>query len=251
MPPRSRRPVAAPAAPSSALPHAGRRLSRRLVTFPPQPMVGRGRAGGSARARRVGPHVGPRRRGGPGGTGAMGRKLDPTRKEKRGPGRKARKQRGAEVELARFLPPGKCGPRRRGALAVPRGAPPECRFCFCRGGGRPEEAVQPREEKVSEGCPARCGVSDRGGSEVSRPLPSAVGPPRDDWGCRGGRRREEDGGPRVSAGHRALRCALQRRVLGCCRRPFPQTGLGAGRVACGAHRAGGLGQLLLGTMPIF
>ncbi|XP_054024006.1 probable 28S rRNA (cytosine(4447)-C(5))-methyltransferase [Dryobates pubescens] len=34
----------------------------------------------------------------------MGRKLDPT-KEKRGPGRKARKQRGAEVELARFLPP--------------------------------------------------------------------------------------------------------------------------------------------------
>ncbi|KAM7066153.1 28S rRNA (cytosine(4447)-C(5))-methyltransferase [Acridotheres tristis] len=35
----------------------------------------------------------------------MGRKLDPTKKEKRGPGRKARKQRGAEVELARFLPP--------------------------------------------------------------------------------------------------------------------------------------------------
>uniref|UniRef100_A0A8C3M8Z4 Uncharacterized protein n=1 Tax=Geospiza parvula TaxID=87175 RepID=A0A8C3M8Z4_GEOPR len=42
----------------------------------------------------------------------MGRKLDPSRKEKRGPGRKARKQRGAEVELARFLPPGKCGLRR-------------------------------------------------------------------------------------------------------------------------------------------
>ncbi|NWU98709.1 NOP2 methyltransferase, partial [Upupa epops] len=35
----------------------------------------------------------------------MGRKVDPSRKEKRGPGRKARKQRGAEVELARFLPP--------------------------------------------------------------------------------------------------------------------------------------------------
>ncbi|XP_061493286.1 probable 28S rRNA (cytosine(4447)-C(5))-methyltransferase [Rhineura floridana] len=33
----------------------------------------------------------------------MGRKLDPTRKVKRGPGRKARKQRGAEEELARFL----------------------------------------------------------------------------------------------------------------------------------------------------
>ncbi|XP_053158769.1 probable 28S rRNA (cytosine(4447)-C(5))-methyltransferase [Hemicordylus capensis] len=35
----------------------------------------------------------------------MGRKLDPTRKVKRGPGRKARKQRGAEEELVRFLPP--------------------------------------------------------------------------------------------------------------------------------------------------
>uniref|UniRef100_U3ERB0 Ribosomal RNA methyltransferase NOP2-like protein n=1 Tax=Micrurus fulvius TaxID=8637 RepID=U3ERB0_MICFL len=35
----------------------------------------------------------------------MGRKLDPNRQVKRGPGRKARKQRGAEEELARFLPP--------------------------------------------------------------------------------------------------------------------------------------------------
>ncbi|KAM9174129.1 28S rRNA (cytosine(4447)-C(5))-methyltransferase [Pangshura tecta] len=35
----------------------------------------------------------------------MGRKLDVLRKEKRGPGRKARKQKGAEVELAKFLPP--------------------------------------------------------------------------------------------------------------------------------------------------
>nr|KAF6453288.1 hypothetical protein HJG59_013183 [Molossus molossus] len=34
----------------------------------------------------------------------MGRKLDPTKKEKRGPGRKSRKQKGAETELARFLP---------------------------------------------------------------------------------------------------------------------------------------------------
>ncbi|XP_030043712.1 28S rRNA (cytosine(4447)-C(5))-methyltransferase isoform X2 [Microcaecilia unicolor] len=34
----------------------------------------------------------------------MGRKLDPTRKEKRGPGRKSRKQKGAEAELAKFLP---------------------------------------------------------------------------------------------------------------------------------------------------
>uniref|UniRef100_F7FTH5 NOP2 nucleolar protein n=1 Tax=Monodelphis domestica TaxID=13616 RepID=F7FTH5_MONDO len=34
----------------------------------------------------------------------MGRKLDPTKKEKRGPGRKTRKQKGAETELAKFLP---------------------------------------------------------------------------------------------------------------------------------------------------
>ncbi|NXE81655.1 NOP2 methyltransferase, partial [Cochlearius cochlearius] len=46
-----------------------------------------------------------------------GRKLDPTKKEKRGPGRKARKQRGAEVELARFLPPGKSGLLRPGAAS--------------------------------------------------------------------------------------------------------------------------------------
>lgn len=65
--------------------------------------------------------------GGPGAAGgcggAMGRKLDPTKKEKRGPGRKARKQRGAEVELARFLPPGKSGPARPG-VASRRSVPP-------------------------------------------------------------------------------------------------------------------------------
>lgn len=33
----------------------------------------------------------------------MGRKFDPTTKVKRGPGRKARKQRGAETELAKIL----------------------------------------------------------------------------------------------------------------------------------------------------
>ncbi|XP_048880868.1 probable 28S rRNA (cytosine(4447)-C(5))-methyltransferase [Brienomyrus brachyistius] len=33
----------------------------------------------------------------------MGRKLDPTNKVKRGPGRKARKQKGAETEVAKFL----------------------------------------------------------------------------------------------------------------------------------------------------
>uniref|UniRef100_A0A8C6UP96 NOP2 nucleolar protein homolog (yeast) n=1 Tax=Neogobius melanostomus TaxID=47308 RepID=A0A8C6UP96_9GOBI len=33
----------------------------------------------------------------------MGRKLDPTNKVKRGPGKKSRKQKGAETELAKFL----------------------------------------------------------------------------------------------------------------------------------------------------
>lgn len=33
----------------------------------------------------------------------MGRKFDPTTKVKRGPGRKARKQKGAETELAKLL----------------------------------------------------------------------------------------------------------------------------------------------------
>lgn len=37
----------------------------------------------------------------------MGRKLDPTNKVKRGPGKKARKQQGAEVELAKFITDGK------------------------------------------------------------------------------------------------------------------------------------------------
>ncbi|NXX46873.1 NOP2 methyltransferase, partial [Tricholaema leucomelas] len=65
----------------------------------------------------------------------MGRKLDPTKKQKRGPGRKARKQRGAEVELARFLPPGGLPPlpfsirpraakRRLGAGSAPAGRRP-------------------------------------------------------------------------------------------------------------------------------
>lgn len=36
----------------------------------------------------------------------MGRKLDPTNKVKRGPGKKARKQQGAETELAKFITDG-------------------------------------------------------------------------------------------------------------------------------------------------
>ncbi|KAM4790619.1 28S rRNA (cytosine(4447)-C(5))-methyltransferase [Cyanocitta cristata] len=88
----------------------------------------------------------------------MGRKLDPTRKEKRGPGRKARKQRGAEVELARFLPPepetGKkklsshgrkrAAKRRLGAGSGPAGRRP------LGGGGREptvEEQVPLQKEK--------------------------------------------------------------------------------------------------------
>ncbi|XP_078507682.1 28S rRNA (cytosine(4447)-C(5))-methyltransferase [Lissotriton helveticus] len=42
----------------------------------------------------------------------MGRKLDPTKKEKRGPGRKSRKQKGAETELVNFLPPSDSDPKR-------------------------------------------------------------------------------------------------------------------------------------------
>ncbi|XP_015503641.1 probable 28S rRNA (cytosine(4447)-C(5))-methyltransferase [Parus major] len=90
----------------------------------------------------------------------MGRKLDPTRKEKRGPGRKARKQRGAEVELARFLPPEpetgrkklsshgrkRAAKRRLGAGGGPAGRRP-------RGGGggerepTVEEQLSPQKEK--------------------------------------------------------------------------------------------------------
>lgn len=36
----------------------------------------------------------------------MGRKLDPTTYVKKGPGRKSRKQKGAETELAKFLTDG-------------------------------------------------------------------------------------------------------------------------------------------------
>uniref|UniRef100_A0AAQ5ZXI2 SAM-dependent MTase RsmB/NOP-type domain-containing protein n=1 Tax=Amphiprion ocellaris TaxID=80972 RepID=A0AAQ5ZXI2_AMPOC len=42
----------------------------------------------------------------------MGRKLDPTNKVKRGPGKKARKQQGAETELAKFLTDEETGPKR-------------------------------------------------------------------------------------------------------------------------------------------
>jgi len=37
----------------------------------------------------------------------MGRKLDPSIRAKRGPGRKSRKQKGAETELSKFLVDGK------------------------------------------------------------------------------------------------------------------------------------------------
>ncbi|XP_050749895.1 probable 28S rRNA (cytosine(4447)-C(5))-methyltransferase [Gymnogyps californianus] len=90
----------------------------------------------------------------------MGRKLDPTRKEKRGPGRKARKQRGAEVELARFLPPEpetgrkklsshgrkRAAKRRLGAGSAPTGRRP----LGGGGGGREpavKEQVSPQKEK--------------------------------------------------------------------------------------------------------
>lgn len=153
------------------LPPAPRAAARRAAALTPArdvPARSQWWAGGGPPAVRVrGGQARTWGRGGPGGTGAMGRKLDPSKKEKRGPGRKARKQRGAEVELARFLSPGKCGPSRRGALAVPRSAPPECRFYFRRGGERPEEAVQPRAEEVraarlGAGFPTGAGLRSHG-----------------------------------------------------------------------------------------
>ncbi|XP_016525978.1 28S rRNA (cytosine(4447)-C(5))-methyltransferase isoform X2 [Poecilia formosa] len=53
----------------------------------------------------------------------MGRKLDPTNKVKRGPGKKSRKQQGAEVELANFIDPGEdAGPKRLSSRARKRAA---------------------------------------------------------------------------------------------------------------------------------
>ncbi|KAJ8289901.1 hypothetical protein GJAV_G00006570 [Gymnothorax javanicus] len=52
----------------------------------------------------------------------MGRKLDPTNKIKRGPGRKARKQKGAETELAKFLVEEDTGPKRLSSRARKRAA---------------------------------------------------------------------------------------------------------------------------------
>ncbi|KAM6098511.1 28S rRNA (cytosine(4447)-C(5))-methyltransferase [Theristicus caerulescens] len=85
----------------------------------------------------------------------MGRKLDPSAKGKRGPGRKARKQRGAEVELARFLPPepeagGKKlsshGRKRAAKRRLAAGSAPAGRRPLGGGGGRPKPAVK---EQVS------------------------------------------------------------------------------------------------------
>lgn len=102
---------------------------------------------------------------------AMGRKLDPTRKEKRGPGRKARKQRGAEVELARFLPPGKCG-LRPPAPAPRRPRPADRRVSSRRAGDRQEEALQPRQEEVRGRCG---GPGSAGRAGADRRLPSMQG----------------------------------------------------------------------------
>uniref|UniRef100_A0A8C8EAM0 SAM-dependent MTase RsmB/NOP-type domain-containing protein n=1 Tax=Otus sunia TaxID=257818 RepID=A0A8C8EAM0_9STRI len=89
----------------------------------------------------------------------MGRKLDPTRKEKRGPGRKARKQRGAEVELARFLPPepepgrkklSSHGRKRAAKRRLGAGSGPAGRRPLGGGGGREpavKEQVSPQKEK--------------------------------------------------------------------------------------------------------
>ncbi|XP_037532127.1 probable 28S rRNA (cytosine(4447)-C(5))-methyltransferase [Nematolebias whitei] len=52
----------------------------------------------------------------------MGRKLDPTNKVKRGPGKKAKKQRGAEVELAKFITDEETGPKRLSSRGRKRAA---------------------------------------------------------------------------------------------------------------------------------
>ncbi|XP_008296407.1 28S rRNA (cytosine(4447)-C(5))-methyltransferase [Stegastes partitus] len=52
----------------------------------------------------------------------MGRKLDPTNKVKRGPGKKARKQQGAETELAKFLTDEETGPKRLSSRGRKRAA---------------------------------------------------------------------------------------------------------------------------------
>ncbi|KAM8826196.1 28S rRNA (cytosine(4447)-C(5))-methyltransferase [Synchiropus picturatus] len=52
----------------------------------------------------------------------MGRKLDPTNKVKRGPGKKAKKQQGAETELAKFLADEDGGPKRLSSRGRKRAA---------------------------------------------------------------------------------------------------------------------------------
>ncbi|KAG5856290.1 hypothetical protein ANANG_G00006450 [Anguilla anguilla] len=68
----------------------------------------------------------------------MGRKLDPTNKVKRGPGRKARKQKGAETELAKFLVEEDTEPKRLSSRARKRAAK------------RTQPSVQATEETVKK-----------------------------------------------------------------------------------------------------
>uniref|UniRef100_A0A7N8XKG0 NOP2 nucleolar protein homolog (yeast) n=1 Tax=Mastacembelus armatus TaxID=205130 RepID=A0A7N8XKG0_9TELE len=49
----------------------------------------------------------------------MGRKLDPTNKVKRGPGKKAKKQQGAETELTKFITDENTGPKRLSSRLLP------------------------------------------------------------------------------------------------------------------------------------
>ncbi|XP_029307042.1 28S rRNA (cytosine(4447)-C(5))-methyltransferase [Cottoperca gobio] len=52
----------------------------------------------------------------------MGRKLDPTNQVKRGPGRKSKKQQGAETELAKFIPDEETAPKRMSSRGRKRAA---------------------------------------------------------------------------------------------------------------------------------
>uniref|UniRef100_A0A8C3U7E1 SAM-dependent MTase RsmB/NOP-type domain-containing protein n=1 Tax=Catharus ustulatus TaxID=91951 RepID=A0A8C3U7E1_CATUS len=99
----------------------------------------------------------------------MGRKLDPTRKEKRGPGRKARKQRGAEVELARFLPPGKCG-LDQPAAAPRRPRPSSCVILFfvLREGLSEDDSEEEdeEEEEAEEASKQKMGQKEGDGTDL-------------------------------------------------------------------------------------
>uniref|UniRef100_A0A6I8PDM8 NOP2 nucleolar protein n=1 Tax=Ornithorhynchus anatinus TaxID=9258 RepID=A0A6I8PDM8_ORNAN len=80
----------------------------------------------------------------------MGRKLDPTKKDRRGPGRKARKQKGAETELLRFLPAADDSGKRLSSRARKRAAKRRSGSAGASGGKK----LTPKPEAESKKLPA-------------------------------------------------------------------------------------------------